>query len=291
MKTEAEQSRSSVIPFIKMHGLGNDYIYMCEFDRPLKHPRALAVHISHRNFGVGGDGLVLIGPSEIADFRMRIFNADGSEAEMCGNASRCVGKFLYEHNYTQKHELTLETGGKVRKLFLTVESGTVSSVRVDMGIPVFKTADISMMPEESSFLNREIIVDGTAWTASALSMGNPHLVIPVEDVAAVDLAYLGPLFERHQLFPNRINTEFVQVINPGHILMRVWERGSGETMACGTGACASLVACALSGLTGKRAVVTLPGGDLEIEWDVSGTVFMTGPAAEVFSGEYRVPAL
>lgn len=291
MKAESEQSLPSVIPFIKMHGLGNDYIYMCEFDRPVRHPGALAVRMSHRNFGVGGDGLVLIGPSEIADFRMRIFNADGSEAEMCGNASRCVGKFLYEHNYTQKHELTLETGGKVRKLFLTVESGTVSSVQVDMGIPVFKTADIPMMPEESSFLNREIIVDGKAWTASALSMGNPHLVIPVEDVAAVDLAYFGPLFERNQLFPNRINTEFVQVINPEHILMRVWERGSGETMACGTGACASLVACALSGLTGKRAVVTLPGGDLEIEWDVSGTVFMTGPAVEVFSGEYRVPAL
>lgn len=158
MKADAEQSLPSVIPFTKMHGLGNDYVYVVEFERPLPHPEALAVHISHRNFGIGGDGLVLIGLSEIADFRMRIFNADGSEAEMCGNASRCVGKFLYEHGYTQKRELTLETGGKTRKLFLTVESGTVSSVCVDMGVPIFKTPDISMLPGESTFLEREIIV-------------------------------------------------------------------------------------------------------------------------------------
>lgn len=279
----------ALIPFTKMHGLGNDYVYVQEFDYRLPHPELLAVHISRRNFGVGGDGLVLVGPSAKADFRMRIFNADGSEAEMCGNASRCVGKFLYEHKYTQKHELTLETGGGIRALFMTVERGRVSSVRVDMGRPVFRTADIPMALDEQSFLDREIIVDGTVWRGSALSMGNPHLVLPVENVSALDLQRFGPLFERHSLFPCRTNTEFVQILNPEHILMRVWERGSGATMACGTGACAALVACAQSGLSRRKALVTLPGGSLHIEWDDAGTVFMTGPAVEVFSGEYRVP--
>lgn len=279
----------ALVPFTKMHGLGNDYVYVQEFDCPLPHPNILAAHLSHRHFGVGGDGLVLVGPSAKADFRMRIFNADGSEAEMCGNASRCVGKLLYEHRYTVKHELTLETGGGVRTLFLNVERGRVSSVRVDMGRPVFKTADIPMALNEESFFEREISVDGAVLRGSALSMGNPHLVFPVEDIASLDLERLGPLFEHHILFPQRTNTEFIQVVSPEHIRMRVWERGSGETMACGTGACAALVACAQTGLTGRKAVVTLPGGSLRIEWSDCGSVFMTGPAVEVFSGEYSIP--
>lgn len=277
------------IPFTKMQGLGNDYVYVEEFDFPLPHPEAIAVHISHRHFGVGGDGLVLMGPSSVADFRMRIFNADGSEAEMCGNATRCVGKYLYERGLTFKHELTLETGAGIRHVSLDREHGLVRSARVDMGRPKLAPPEIPMKADGEAFIDQELVVADELWRGTAVSMGNPHLVFFVEDVASLDLSNLGPHFEHHPLFPNRVNIEFVQVVTPTHILMRVWERGSGETMACGTGACASLVACVLNEKTERAATVSLPGGSLQIEWNSDGNVFMTGPAVTVCSGEYHVP--
>ena len=273
-------------PFTKMQGTGNDYIYMEEFDKPLANARKLAIAISDRHFGVGGDGLVLIGPSKVADFRMRIFNADGSEAEMCGNASRCVGKYLYERGFSEKNNITLETLAGIRTLHILAQNRLVEKVRVDMGKPILIPADIPMTCGNESFINQEIIAAGKTWRGTAVSMGNPHLVIEVDDVDALDLPKIGPEFEHHPLFPRRTNTEFVQVIDDSHVRMRVWERGAGETLACGTGACATLVACALNNRTGRKATVSLTGGDLEIFWADDDTIFKTGEAAFVFSGQY-----
>lgn len=275
------------LPFTKMQGLGNDYVYVNAFEqKDIPEPSFLAQHISDRHFGVGGDGLVLICPSEVADVKMRMFNADGSEGEMCGNAVRCIGKFVYEKGIVRKEAIRLETLAGIRILQLTVNDGQVLSVRVDMGQPILKPADIPVKAGGDSFIDQEIEVDGRKWRATAVSMGNPHIVIPVDDVAALDLPRIGPLFENHPLFPNRINTEFVQVVDEGRVIMRVWERGSGETLACGTGACATLVACALNGFTGREAVVELRGGELYIRWADEGTVYMTGGAEIVFEGEY-----
>jgi diaminopimelate epimerase len=279
-----------LLPFTKMQGLGNDYVYVEEFNAPLADPARLAVAVSDRHFGVGGDGLVLIGPSEKADFRMRIFNADGSEAEMCGNATRCIGKYVYEKGLTAKTELTLETLAGIRILALRAEGARVEAVRVHMGRPALAPADIPMEAGGDSFVDRDIFVDGTTFRGTAVSMGNPHLVIPVPDAAGFDLERFGPLCERHPWFPKRVNTEFVQVLDRGRIRMRVWERGSGETLACGTGACAALVACSLNGWTERKAVLELRGGELEIEWAEDGAVYMTGGATIVFSGEYVVGA-
>lgn len=276
-----------VVPFTKMHGLGNDYIYVEEPHAPAANLASLAVAVSDRHFGVGSDGLVLIGPSRKADFRMRIFNADGSEAEMCGNAARCVGKYLYENGLTDKRELTLETLAGIRNLRLLVENSIVKRVSVDMGEPRLAPHDIPMCAEGNRFINRSITVDGGQYRATAVSMGNPHLVVPMlQGLDGLDLKRIGPLFERHTLFPQGVNTEFVEVRGRRHIRMRVWERGSGETMACGTGACAALVACVLNGLTDRKAVVELPGGDLIVEWDDHDVVHMTGEARTVCSGEY-----
>ncbi len=278
------------LPFTKMQGLGNDYVYVEEFESPIKNPMPLAVAISDRHFGVGGDGLVLIGHStQAADFRMRIFNADGSEAEMCGNATRCVGKYLFEKGLTSKREFTLETLAGIRGLRLFTEGNTVTRVRVDMGKPILTPADIPMQAEGDNFINREIMVNGRRYRATAVSMGNPHLVVPIAGLDSLDLPALGPFFEHHALFPRRINTEFVEVRDRDHIRMRVWERGAGETMACGTGACAALVACSLNGLTKRAATVKLPGGELCIEWDDNNVIHMTGSASTVFSGEYIIP--
>lgn len=276
------------LPFTKMQGLGNDYIYVEEFDCPIVRPAPLARAISDRHFGVGGDGLVLMGASDKADFSMRIFNADGSEAEMCGNATRCVGKYLYEKGFTDKTEFTLETLAGIRVLTLCIERGSVDKVRVDMGVPRLRPEEIPMKAEGERFVDQEIMVNGRIYRATALSMGNPHLVVPVPGLESLDLAQVGPLFEHHALFPRRINTEFVQVLDRDRVRMRVWERGAGETMACGTGACAVLVASVLNNWTGRKAIIELRGGELEIEWDEADLVFMTGPAAFVFSGEYIV---
>ncbi len=282
------------LPFTKMEGLGNDYIYVEERFLPRDVTDglpALARQVSDRHFGIGGDGLVLIGSSDTADFAMRIFNSDGSEAEMCGNAVRCVGKYVYDRKLTGQKKLTVATLSGIRTLELHVGNGRVRRVRVAMGEPRLEPAAIPVMAEGDRFIDREIRINGRVYRATAVSMGNPHLVVPLLGLAStsldkLDLPGLGPLFEHHPLFPRRINTEFVEVIDSTHIRMRVWERGTGETLACGTGACAALVACALNGLTDRAATVSLPGGDLFIEWSADGVVYKTGPARHVFDGEY-----
>lgn len=278
-----------LLPFTKMQGAGNDYVYVEEFDAPIARPGPLAVAISDRHFGVGGDGLILMGrPSDpaVADFRMRMFNSDGSEGEMCGNATRCVGKYLYERGFTQQDEFRLETLAGVRILKLYLENGLVDSVRVAMGPPRLVPAEIPMNAEGDSFINKEFIVDGVTYRGTAVSMGNPHIVVPVKDLTGLDLPRIGPSFEHHALFPRRVNTEFIEVVSRKHIRMRVWERGAGETLACGTGACATLVACVLNNWTDRSAMVELRGGELEIEWAADDVVYMTGGAEFVFSGEY-----
>jgi len=290
---EQMKAAQPAFPFTKMEGTGNDYIYVRASDLPRglteKALADLAARISDRHFGVGGDGLVLICPPSDparADFRMRVFNSDGSEAQMCGNASRCIGKYVYDKKMTTKTSVSLETLAGVKILDLRVEDDLVHSVRVDMGVPRLKPAEIPMHADGDSFINREIMVDGQVYRGTAVSMGNPHLVLPVPDPDALDLTRLGPLFEHHPLFPERVNTEFVAVADRSHIRMRVWERGAGETLACGTGACAALVACALNNLTDRTATVHLRGGDLLLEWTENGTVHKTGPARHVFDGQY-----
>lgn len=278
------------LAFTKMEGIGNDYVYvwMDNLDFPLTDPAPLAVFMSDRNYGVGGDGLVLIGKSDKADFRMRMFNNDGSEGNMCGNASRCVGKFLYDRGRTDKTTVTLETKSGIRTLNLTLENGKVSSVTVDMGKPVVKPCDIPMNADGDTFINREISVGGALIKGTGVSMGNPHFVVTMHDIASLNLPVIGPNFEHHELFPERVNTEFIEVVSRQKVRMRVWERGSGETLACGTGACAVLVACVLNNYTDRKAVIELRGGELVINWADDGIVYMTGPAREVFSGEIEL---
>jgi diaminopimelate epimerase len=273
--------------FTKMHGAGNDYVYVDCTSKALTDPESVAVAVSDRHKGVGADGLVLILPSEKADFRMRMFNADGSEAQMCGNASRCVGKYVYDHALTDKTELTLETLAGIRRLSLRVEGSKVSEVSVDMGAPVLSPAQIPVdLPGDSPVIAHPLHVGGEELSFTCVSMGNPHAVFFVDSLAKTDVLRLGPLIELHPLFPQRTNVEFVEVLSPTHLKMRVWERGSGETMACGTGACATVVAGVLNGLCSRECTVSLPGGDLHIAWDeASGHVTLTGEAVEVFSGE------
>ena len=260
------------IEFTKMQGAGNDYIYVNTLIYPIQHPEACAIAWSRPHTGIGSDGLVLIGSSDKADFSMRIFNADGSEAKMCGNASRCIGKYVYEYGLTDKTEITLDTLSGVKTLRLQVEDGKVGAVTVDMGIP----SEIHPVSLGESAPYREGI---------AVSMGNPHLVIFVDDMEKVDLPVVGPLLERHPLFPDRVNVEFAQVLAPGKIRMRVWERGSGITMACGTGACATAVAAAYTARCPNESDVVMDGGTLHIRWMGEGDhLFMTGPAVKVFDG-------
>ena len=274
--------------FTKMHGLGNDYIYINLFKEVVNDPAGLSRKMSDRHFGIGSDGIVLIGPAREeskADFRMQMFNADGSEAEMCGNAIRCVGKYVYDHEMTDKRTISIETLGGVKTLDLTVERDKVSTVRVDMGEPVLKPALIPMSVEGDSFIDREIRVNGRTYKGTAVSMGNPHIVIPVSGIDDLDLSLVGPQFEHHPLFPRRTNTEFIENPDKGNIRMRVWERGAGETLACGTGASASLVASVLTGKANRKAIVHLLGGQLTVEWDEkTNHVFIDGPATTVFSG-------
>ena len=259
--------------FTKMQGLGNDYVYVDCIHQEPGDLNELARRVSDRHFGVGSDGLICICPSDWADFRMRMFNADGSEGEMCGNGIRCLGKFVYDKGLTHKTELVIETLGGERRLSLHVEDGRVTAVTVDMGVPVIEEV-------------QSIAVKGVSYTGVPVSMGNPHLVVEVADPAALDLPDIGPTFEHFSYFPNRTNTEFVRPLKEDEIQMRVWERGSGETMACGTGACATVVAMASAGKLSRKATVHLLGGDLLIHWDeASGHVFMTGPAVTSFEGE------
>lgn len=275
------------IPFVKMHGIGNDYIYVNCLQQTLEHPEQLAVAWSNRHTGIGSDGLVLILSSESCDFRMRMFNADGSEAEMCGNAARCVGKYVYDFGLTTKKSLKLETKAGVKQLTLFVNTDNqVDSVTVDMGEPILEAARIPVDLARERVINEQIFVNDEVYDITCVSMGNPHTVIFTTEIDQLDLPRQGAAIETNELFPNRTNVEFVEKLSDTHLRMRVWERGSGETLACGTGACAVLVAAVLNGLSQRKATVSLLGGDLEVFWDESSNhVFLTGPATLVFKGE------
>ena len=276
INSPTEYKMTRMIKFTKMHGAGNDYIYVDTTKYPIESPEKLSVAWSAPHTGIGSDGLVLIGSSDKADFNMRIFNADGSEAKMCGNASRCIGKYLYEYGLTSKTAVTLDTLSGIKVLKLHVEDGRVDTVTVDMGIP----ADMQEQTVEAC---------GRPFTGTTVSMGNPHLVIFVDDIKEIDLENIGPKLENHPLFPGRINVEFAQVLENGKIRMRVWERGSGITQACGTGACATAVAAVLTGRAGRTSDIIMDGGTLTIEWDEkNGHVMMTGGAVRVFDGEIEI---
>lgn len=275
--------------FTKMHGIGNDYVYVNCFEESIKNPAEVSKFVSDRHFGIGSDGLILISPSAKADFRMNIYNADGSQAEMCGNGIRCVAKYVYDHKLTDKTEITVETGAGVKTLQLTVEDDKVTLVRVDMGEPILTPDEIPVVADGDRVVDEPIVVDDKEWRMTCVSMGNPHAVVFVDDVAHFELEKYGPLFENHVRFPKRTNTEFVQIISRNEAIMRVWERGSAETWACGTGTCATVMACILNGLTDNDVLVHLRGGDLRIVYDEkSNHVFMTGPATEVFEGEIQL---
>lgn len=274
--------------FTKMHGTGNDYIYVNGFTEHIDNPHIVAAYWSNRHTGIGSDGLVLILPSETCDFKMRMFNADGSESEMCGNASRCIGKYVYDKGMTSKTQITLETlaGIKTLKLFPGVD-GKIELVTVDMGEPKIKSGLIPVVTEFDELINRPFqFGKNLKYNITAVSMGNPHAVIFTEQIHHIDIEKTGPLIENSTIFPNRVNTEFIEISSPDRIKMRVWERGAGETQACGTGACASVVAGVLNGKTARKVTVELKGGELQIEWNaIDNHVYLTGPANFVFEGE------
>lgn len=273
--------------FTKMQGLGNDYVYVNCFQEKIADPSALAAKVSDRHFGIGSDGLILINPSDKADFEMEMYNADGSRGEMCGNGIRCVAKYVYDYGLTDQTHISVETLAGIKYLDLTVEDGKVKLVRVDMGRPELAPAKIPVAASAEQAVDEPILVDGAEYRMTCVSMGNPHAVVFVDcDVKDFPLETVGPKFECHERFPNRVNTEFVRVTDRHTAEMRVWERGSGETLACGTGACAVAVACVLNGRTEEEVTVKLLGGDLDIRWDrEKDTVYMTGPAEVVFDGE------
>ena len=282
-----------MLTFSKMHGIGNDYIYINCFQETVTDPEKLSISMSNVRFGVGSDGLVLILPSEVADFRMRIFNADGSEAMMCGNATRCVGKYVYEHGMTDKTEVSLETNSGIKYLTLYVNEATnkVDAVKVDMGKAILKPADIPVADDGDRFIAKPVVVDGVSYDMTCVSMGNPHAVVFLPEIDSLDLEKIGPSFEHHPLFPNRVNTEFIRVIDDHTLQMRVWERGSGETFACGTGACAAAVASVLNGYCKREQeiLIHLRGGDLRIIYHNDESVTMIGPATFIFEGKMEYP--
>ena len=271
--------------FTKMQGIGNDYVYIDCFEEKVKDPAALAIRMSKQHFGIGSDGLVLIEASEHADFGMRIFNSDGSEAEMCGNAARCVGRYVRERGLTDKDEITLSTKAGIRRLWPEVSGGIVRRVKVDMGSPELNPRLIGVDLPGDLVLRHRVQILGQTLFITAVSLGNPHCVIFVRDPELMDLQTIGPMLENHSLFPNRANVEFVRVVRRDCLQMRVWERGSGETLGCGTGACAALVASVLCGLSDRTAQVRLPGGNLELMWNPEDNcVYQSGPAEFVFDG-------
>lgn len=276
--------------FTKMHGIGNDYIYVNCFEEKVDNPEKVSIYVSDRRKGIGSDGLVMIMPSDKADFRMRIFNADGSEAMMCGNATRCIGKYVYDKGLTDKTEITLETNSGIKYLTLFPENGKVEFVEVDMGKAILTPKDIPVNSDKERFISEPVEVDGKEYKITCVSMGNPHAIVYMDDINNLELEKIGPSFENHKLFPDRINTEFIEVIDSQTLKMRVWERGSGETFACGTGACASVVASVLNGYCNHDEEVTvhLRGGDLKITWNSDGTVIMKGPAALICDGDIDV---
>ena len=278
--------------FTKMHGCGNDYIYVNCFTEKIEEPSVIAKKVSDRHFGIGSDGLILICPSETADFKMRMFNADGSEGKMCGNGIRCVAKYVYDNGMTDKEVITVETLSGIKTLQLAVSEGRVQAVTVDMGSPVLTPSQIPVKCEGDRMINQPVSVGGKEYYITCVSMGNPHAIVYLDknvDLKAFELEKIGPMFENHPAFPDRVNTEFIQVCDSENLNMRVWERGSGETFACGTGACASLVATVLNGLCDDTATLHLLGGDLKITWDKKeNTVYMEGPAETVFTGEWQL---
>ena len=278
--------------FTKMHGIGNDYVYMDCTKEKLENPEELARVVSDRHKGIGADGLILIQSSEEADFEMAMYNADGSYGKMCGNGIRCVAKYVYDNGLTDKTELKIVSGGAVKYLKLLVKNGKVEKVRVNMGEPVLEPEKIPVIGRGEALVGETVVVDNQVYEMTCVSMGNPHAVVFLDDVEHLKLEELGPKFENHERFPDRVNTEFVRRIDRKNLQMRVWERGSGETMACGTGACATAVAAVLNGLAERDVTVHLLGGSLEISWDEKDNcVYMTGPAATVFTGEFDLEEL
>lgn len=277
--------------FTKMHGIGNDYVYVNCFNETIKDPSAVSKYVSDRHFGVGSDGLILIKPSKVADFQMDMYNADGSQGEMCGNGIRCVAKYVYDYGLTDKTNISVETLAGIKHLDLTIENGKVALVKVNMGSPELVPEKIPVVAEGERAIDVPLEVKGKTYQMNGVSMGNPHCVVFMEeDVRELDLEAIGPDFENHKRFPKRINTEFVNVLDENTLRMRVWERGSGETLACGTGACATAVAAILNGLVQKEVTVKLLGGDLKIQWNGGDApVYMTGPATTVFDGIITLP--
>ncbi len=272
--------------FTKMQGCGNDYVYVNCLREKVVNPSELAIAVSDRHFGIGSDGLILIKASDKADFMMDMYNADGSSSAMCGNGIRCVAKYVFDYGLIQEREITIETGAGIKHLFLTVEDGKVREVTVDMGQPITEPALVPVKGDEDKIISKPIQVGEEEYKVTCVSMGNPHAVVFVEDTKKVQIEKVGPLFEHHEWFPKRTNTEFIHVIDRKNIDMRVWERGSGETLACGTGACASVYACILNGYTEDEVKVKLLGGELTVRYDrVKDSIFMTGPAITVFDGE------
>ena len=275
-----------MIKFTKMHGLGNDYVYMDAIHQNIENESSLAQFVSNRNFGIGSDGLILICKSEVANFKMRMFNSDGSEAEMCGNGIRCVGKFVYDKGLTDKKEISIETLAGIKILQLNVENGKVKTVKVDMGEPILTPNEIPVISQEEPVKNLKLQAEDREFKFTCVSMGNPHAITIINNTAEFDIETYGKILEVDKAFPNKTNVEFIEIVDKNHIKMRVWERGAGETLACGTGACASVVACVLNNLTENIVEVELLGGSLEIEWNKQDNhVYMTGPAVTVFEGE------
>ena len=288
-KRGTREKRRKPMKFTKMQGIGNDYVYVNCLQETIENPSELAKKISDRHYGVGSDGLIMINPSDKADFEMEMYNADGSRGEMCGNGIRCVAKYVYDYGLTDKTSISVETLAGIKYLDLTVEDGKVVLVKVDMGKPMLRPEEVPVVSEKEEVIDEPITVDGQEYRMTCVSMGNPHAVVFIDqDVKEFPLETVGVKFENHERFPKRVNTEFVNVLDRHTAQMRVWERGSGETLACGTGACAVAVACALNGLTEDEVTVKLLGGDLQIKWDrEKNTVYMTGPAEVVFDGEWK----
>ncbi|MBQ5995617.1 MAG: diaminopimelate epimerase [Clostridia bacterium] len=273
--------------FTKMHGAGNDYIYINCFKEKVEDPSSLAVRVSDRHFGIGSDGLVLICPSEKADFKMDMYNADGSQGKMCGNASRCIAKYVYDNGMTQADEITLETLSGVKKIKLKINGDTCVGATVNMGEPILRAEDIPVVSETETVVSQKTSIGGNEYSITCVSMGNPHCVVFTDEVKTLELSKIGPRFENDKMFPERVNTEFVRVKGKNELEMRVWERGSGETLACGTGACAVAVAAVLNGYCerNREIKIDLIGGTLYINWSEDGSVYMTGPAEKICDGE------
>lgn len=273
--------------FTKMQGCGNDYVYINGFTEKIGDKPAFVRAISDRHFGVGGDGAIFINPSEEADFEMEMYNADGTRAEMCGNGIRCVAKYVYDKGLTDREQISIVSFGNVKYVDLYVEDGLVRSVKVNMGVPELDAKKVPVKSAMERSVDEPITVNGKEYRMTCVSMGNPHAVVFMENIAKLDIASIGPLFENHEVFPNRTNTEFVEVVDRTHVNMRVWERGTGETLACGTGCCATVAACVLNGLTEDEVTVRVLGGEIDIRWDRNkNLIYMTGPAETVFEGEF-----